>query len=63
MTVTKIEYRGSGFYGNNPTRIVEGEAWRQKPFGSVIDESFTGTNTLLRPEEIAIPLNPGRRRK
>ena len=33
MTVTKIEYRGSGFYGNRPTRIIKGEWHPNASFG------------------------------
>lgn len=39
MTVTKIEYRGSGFYGNRPTKIIKGE-WQPREFSGGVGDGF-----------------------
>ena len=54
MTVTKIEYRGSGFYGNRPTRIIKGEWHPNASFGGDDGGFIPAGFHPIRQDEIGV---------
>ena len=63
MRVTKTYYRGSGFYGNHPTK-VEMRDWepRRKPVGG-FDDAYNGEIRPLLADELGYDLVTVRKRK